>query len=143
MDTLSSMDTLHFLSWNVQAFRRVKGLLRLDLGSSTIGIIDILFLLEHHMCMDRIQKYGSILPRRWTHFQVPAYGPNGHHVGLCIAIRQQLESNIVLGVTTMNKRAQFLILKRGSQKVGLTIFMPLILRQKGQLYGYLFRIMRI
>ena len=67
-ENLSNMDTLHFLSWNVQAFRRVKGLLRLDLGSSTIGIIDILFLQEHHLCMDRIRKYGSILPGRWTHF---------------------------------------------------------------------------
>ena len=34
--------------------------------------------------------------------------------GLCIAIRQQLESNIMSTSTTMNKRAQFLILKRGS-----------------------------
>mgnify|MGYP002776288684 FL=1 len=62
------METLHLLSWNVQglggqAFRRVKGLLRSDLGTSTIGIIDILFLQEHHLWMDRIQKYGSILPR--------------------------------------------------------------------------------
>ena len=118
------MDTLHFLSWNVQglggqAFRRVKGLLRSDLGSSTVGIIDILFLQEHHLCMDRIRKYGSILPGRWTHFWVPAFGPNGHQAGLCIAIRQQLESNIVSTTTTMNKRAQFLILKRESQKVGL------------------------
>ena len=61
------MDALHVLSWNVQglggqAFRRVKGLLRSDLGSSTIVIIDILFLQEHHQCMDRIQNYGSILP---------------------------------------------------------------------------------
>ena len=118
------MDTLHVLSWNVQglggqAFRRVKGLLRSDLGSSNVGIIDILFLQEHHLCMDRIQKYGSILPGRWIHFWVPAFGPNGRQAGLCIAIRQQLESNIVSAATTMNKRAQILILKRGSQKVGL------------------------
>ena len=55
------MDTLHLLSWNVQglggqAFGRVKGLLQSDLGTSTIGIIDILFLQEHHLCMDKIRE---------------------------------------------------------------------------------------
>ena len=64
--------------------------------------------------MDRIRKYGSILPGRWNHFWVPTFGPNGRQVGSCIAIRQQLESNIVTAATIMNKRAQFLILKRGS-----------------------------
>ena len=124
------MDALHLLSWNVQglggqAFRRVKGLVRSDLGTSNIGTIDILFLQEHHLCRDRIQKYGSILPGRWTHFWVPAFGPNSRQAGLCIALRQHLQSIILSAGTVMNKRAQFLIIKIGSQKVGLmNIYAP-------------------
>ena len=124
------MDALHFLSWNVQglggqAFRKFKGLIRSDLGTSNIGTIDILFLQEHHLCRDRIQKYGSILPGRWTHFWVPTFGPNGRQGGLCIALRQHLQSIILSAGTVMNKRAQFLIIKIGSQKVGLmNIYAP-------------------
>ena len=76
------MDAPRHLSWNVQglggqAFRRFKGLLCSDLGTSNVGTIDILFLQENHLCRDRIQKYGPILPGRWIHFWVPAFGPNG------------------------------------------------------------------
>ena len=60
------MDALHFLTWNVQglggqAFRRFKGLVHSDLGTSNIGTIDILFFEEHHLCRDRIQKYGGLI----------------------------------------------------------------------------------
>ena len=76
------MDALYLLSWNVQGlggqdFHRFKGLLLADLGIADVGNIDILFLHEHHLCMDRIRKYGSILPGRWTHFWIPAFGPTG------------------------------------------------------------------
>ena len=48
------MDTLHILSWNVQglgghAFRRFKGLLGSELGTTNVGTIDILFLQEPHI----------------------------------------------------------------------------------------------
>ena len=76
------MDAPRHLSWNVQglggqAFRRFKGLLRSDLGTSNIGIIDILFLQEHHMCMDMIHFtkildsfLGSCLWSKWPLGQI-------------------------------------------------------------------------
>ena len=108
------MDTLHLLYWNVQgmgaqAFRRFKELLRLDLGT-----IDILFLQEHHLCMDRIQKNGSILPGRWTNFWITTFGPTGCQARLCTTIKQHFQSIIVSVATIINKQAQFLIVKIGS-----------------------------
>mgnify|MGYP000704014472 CR=1 FL=1 len=69
--------------------------------------------------MDRIQKYGPVLPGRWTHFWDLAFGPNGRQARLCVALRQHLQYSILSTGTFMNKRAQFLIVKIGSHKVGL------------------------
>ena len=58
-------------------------------------------------------------------FWVPAFGPNGHQAGLCTALRQHLHSSILSAGTIMHKRAQFHIIKIGSQKVGLmNIYAP-------------------
>ena len=124
------MDSLHFLSSNVhglggQAFHIFKGLLRSDLGTSNVGTIGILFLQQHHLCKDRIQKYGPILPRRWTHFWVPAFGSNGRQDELCIALRQHLPSIILSACTIMNKHTQFLIVKIEFKNVSLmNIYAP-------------------
>ena len=112
-----------------QTFPRFKGLLRADLDTPNVGAIDILLLKEHHLSIDRLQSYGSILPSRWIHFWVPTIGPNSRQVGLCMAIKEQWASIIVsVGTirhvrcvrdTILNKRTQFLILQIGLQKTGI------------------------
>ena len=110
LQIICSMDKLSLLSWNVQGlggktFPIFKGLLRADLDTPNVGAIDILLLKEHHLSIDRLQSYGSILPSRWIHFWVPTIGPNNRQVGLCMAIKEQWACIIVLTGSILNKRA--------------------------------------
>ena len=81
--------------------------------------IAILLLQEHHMSANRLWSYGSILSSRWIHLWVLVIGPNYKKVGLCMEIKEQSASIIVLAGTILNKRAQFLILQIGPQKTSI------------------------
>ena len=109
LQIICSMDKLNLFSWNVQglgshAFPRFKGLLRADLDTPNVGAIDILLLKEHHLSVDRLQSYGSILRGRWIHFWVPTIGPNSRQDGLCMAIKELWASIIISAGSILNKR---------------------------------------
>ena len=82
-------------------------------------------LQEHHLSVERVQTYGTILPGEWDMFWVPAIGPNQTRGVVCIAIAKKLKSLIVEKLVGVPGRAQLVVLQMQSQKWGfLNIYAP-------------------
>ena len=75
------MDALNIISWNVQGlggsrFRRMRGVFRQELKKPYVVLIDVLMIQTHHLGEQHLLRYGNLLPGRWQHFWLPAFGPN-------------------------------------------------------------------
>ena len=63
-----------------------EGVFRQELKNPYVGPIDVLMIQEHHLGEQRLLRYGNLLPGRWQHFWLPAFGPNDTQGGLRIAV---------------------------------------------------------
>ena len=100
-------------------FRRMRGVFRQELKKPYVGPIDVLVIQEHHLGEQRLLKYGNLLPGKWQHFWLPAFGPNDTQGGLCIAVSHIWASRVSMSGALANKRAQYVVFQIGEIKWGL------------------------
>ena len=75
---------------------RYRGRLRQELGQSVIGgPIDVLMLQEHHLSASRIRRCGQLMQGHREMFWSASFGPNGTQGGVCISVRDSLQTSIV------------------------------------------------